>query len=161
VGNAMKIWVVVAAVFAAKSEATTDYYRIYGNSCHSITHGLTGEYAQHGFGNNSSTQALTVVCPVTVPDENYSEGYIGMAGYDRHPTEILSCTMNFSSPDGNVLNTATSKTSGSDNFNVKYGNGVRVSPTSDHHILWESCRIPPKSGGWMSVLTSVYLNLTY
>lgn len=160
--SALSILVMVAGILATKTAANTDQYEIHGSSCHSTTPGLMGEAAQWGLGNNSPTQALVVVCPVTVPQKNYTEGYISLSGYDRHPTDALSCTINFSSDDGGGLNSAKSSTTGVDLTKVKYGNGVRATPTATRNILWVSCRIPPKdSQGWMSVLTSVYFTMTY
>jgi hypothetical protein len=159
----MKMLVLVAGIFATKSESfTTNYYRIHGASCHSTTPGLTGEAFQYGIGNPSSTQALNVACPVTVPELNYTEGYLAFLGYDRHGTDAVSCTMNFTNNDGSISNSVSTATTGSDLSKVKYGNGVRVSPTGVQKILWLNCRIPPTyNGGWMSILTSLYIGLTY
>jgi hypothetical protein len=141
----MKMLVLAAGVFATKSESYTDYYRIYGTSCHSITPGLMGEVFQYGIGNPSSTQALNVVCPVTVPELNYTEGYLAFTGYDRNGADDLSCSMNFSNNDGNVLNSVSTAT-----------------PTGAQKILWLGCRIPPTyNGGWMSILTALNINLKY
>lgn len=161
--KAMTILFLAAGIFAAKSQAAYTYsYEIHGSSCHSTTPGVMGEASQYGLGNNSSTQALVVVCPITVPQQRYIEGYISLSGFDRHGTDNLSCTMNFSSEDGYGLVSAKSSTSGSDLSKVKYGNGVRVSPTAANDILWVSCRIPPTyNSGWMSMLTSVYMTLSY
>jgi hypothetical protein len=159
----MKMLVLVAGIFATKSESfTTNYYRIHGASCHSTTPGLTGEAFQYGIGNPSSTQALNVVCPVTVPELNYTEGYLAFTGYDRNGADDLSCSMNFSNNDGNVLNSVSTATTGSDLSKLKFGNGVRVTPTGAQKILWLGCRIPPTyNGGWMSILTALNINLKY
>jgi hypothetical protein len=163
VNKAMKMLVLVAGIFATKSMAETEYFTIYGNSCQSTTEGLMGQVSQHGLGNPSPTTALNVVCPVTLPvrSPNYSEGYISLSGFDRHGSEGVSCTMNFSSITGDVINSVTSTTRGSSISVIKYGNGVRVTPSATSENLWVTCRIPPTyNGGWMSVLTSVYFGLT-
>lgn len=159
--NTIKMLAVAAGILAIRSEAATNYYSVHGSICHSITPGVMGEVAQHGLGNNSSTQALTVACPITVPYRNYTEGYLSLSGYDRSANDYLSCTMNFADDTGNSYNTATSKTTGSSNYDIRYGNGVRVSPTATGSMMWITCRIPPTYNGWMSVLTSVYATMTY
>jgi hypothetical protein len=151
---------VAVGIFAARSEALTDYYRVYGNSCYSITPGLMGEVSQHGLGNTTSAQGMKVACPVTIPEKNYTEGYLSFSGYDRSGNDNLSCTMNFSNNTGDVLNTVTSNTTGS-GHGIKFGNGVRVTPTGAQKIMWITCRIPPTYDGWMSLLTSVYMTLNY
>lgn len=159
--HSMMMLALAAGIFASRSEAVTDYYNVYGNSCYSTTPGLMGEVSQHGLGNISSAQGMKVACPLTIPNRNYTEGYISFSGFDRSGNDALSCTMNFSSNNGDVLNTVTTSTIGSSNYAIKYGDGVRVSPTGAQKILWITCRIPPTYNGWMSVLTSVYVSVTY
>ena len=159
--HTIKLLAVAAGIFATVTEADTDYYNVHGTNCHSTTLGLMGEAAQHGLGNGNSAQALTVACPVTIPEKNYTEAYLNFSGYDRSGNDNLSCTLNFSDDTGNSFSTATSKTTGSSNYSIKYGNAVRIYPTNAQTVMWINCRIPPTNNGWMSVLTSVYTTLSY
>ncbi len=153
---------VAAGFLAARPEAATDYYRVQGNLCYSTTQGMSGQYAQHGIGNSSSTQAMYLACPVTIPEKNYTEGTLNFTGYDRSGNDNISCTMNWTDNTGNAYSFVTSNTTGSDNYNVKFGNTVRVSPVGAQKIMWVSCRLPPTyNGGWMSVLTGIYVWLNY
>lgn len=161
VKHAITMLAVAAAILATRSEAVTDHYRVYGNTCHSITPGLMGEVSQHGLGNITSAQGMRVACPLTIPEKNYTEGSLSFTGFDRSGNDGLSCTLNFSSNNGDVFNTVTSNTTGSDNFAIKFGNTVRVVPTGAQKIMWITCRIPPTYNGWMSVLTAVYVTVTY
>jgi hypothetical protein len=157
--NAMKILAMAAGIFATGSEAASNYYKIYGNSCFSATPGLTARITNSGIYNPSSTEAMTVICPITVPDVNYTEGYIGFSGWLRNATDNLSCTLNFSSTDGLGTNSnkATISTSGA--F-VQYAS-ARVNPAAGNSNAWVHCRIPKTYDATPSYLTRVVLTLTY
>lgn len=97
----MNILIAAAGMLAFRAEAGSAYFKIQGNSRHSTTAGVPAIPTRYGIYNASSSKAMEVICPVQAPDAQFTYGYIGFAAYQRNPNDALSCTLNFTSPDGN------------------------------------------------------------
>jgi hypothetical protein len=160
--DAMKFLFLAAGLCAARSaEAASLYYNLHGNSCFSTTPGLVGNTSNTGVWNPSSTTAMTVSCPLQIPDKIYTQQYIGIAAYNRNINGPVSCTFSMISDDGKGATSATASIVGT-GADVKYAS-ARNFPAATHVNPSLTCRIPPlpSGGGSFSFLTSVYIVLDY
>jgi hypothetical protein len=157
----MKMMILIAGIFTASSEAALmDDYEFHGNSCHSTTPGLTARISQYGVYNASSTQAMTVACPVVLPELVYTSGFLAFWGYNRNDNDDLSCTINFSSTEGSGLQSRNAVIANS-GTPLQSGKSGRLVPTADNINFWMYCRIPPTQNGAASHVTRVILSMEY
>lgn len=161
--HAMKFLFLAAGLCAVRSEATNyDYYRIFGTSCFSTTSGVKAEPNQWGIYNPSSTQAMEVSCPIVIEDANadYTYAYIGIGGYNRTTSDVLSCNLNMSNDDGYSVTTVHVAVPKRADPNVLYATGYNY-PTAGQRNAWVTCHVPAHASTGYSYLTSINITLTY
>jgi hypothetical protein len=150
-----------AALMGARAASATTYadYLLQGNSCVSTTPGNTGIYTQWGPYNGSTTAAMNVTCPLTLPNKSYIYAYLFVEGFNRNSADKLSCKINATGWDGYNYsgNTATLSTN-SPSYQIAT---TTISPSGGYGNLYVNCHIPPATGNGGSFLSTVYLQVGY
>lgn len=136
----------------------TFYYNYHGNTCVPVSSSMAIEYSQWGPYNPSTTMLLTVSCPIDVRNYNFTEGYIGISGYNRSSAYKLSCRMRATTEAGMSPATGTA-TLPQNSQGLQYGT-ARVMPPS-YPRFYVHCDIPPATANGVSHLTTVYMSVTY
>jgi hypothetical protein len=152
---------ILAAVLAGagSASAATVNNLIQGNSCFNTTPGVTLNYSQWGPYNSSTTTAVTVNCPVTLQSQNYTSLYLLVEGWSRNSSNLLSCTVNATGPDGYNRTNATASVP----FNTTSGNVATTTAYPSWQNVWTyiTCNIPPANTQGTSYLSTIYLSGTY
>jgi hypothetical protein len=145
-------------VFAgARSASATTYnsYVIQGNSCVSITNGVSA--VANTWGITAFSTPLNVTCPVIVPDHVYNYANIVVTGYNRSDADNVNCT---------IAGTGAAGTN-PESVNAALPDNSPYSQVKAAHIflansyLFVNCHIPAQTGSGLSHLSSVYLTLGY
>ena len=155
----MPLLILAATLCGAKAaSALTNDYLIKGTSCVSVTSGNNGVHTQWGI-YNANTAAMTVTCPLPLPNKNYLSASVQVRGYNRNAADPLSCTLlstdlNGDLPSSGLANVpfhATAPMTGT----------AWVNPVPLTNFLSLSCRIPSQTATGKSYLTSIYVVANY
>jgi hypothetical protein len=139
----------------ASSQALGRTHINTGTVCQPIAGSTCITYSQHGVGNNCSSEQ-TVECPLV-----HSFGgaptttQVYYVGYDRHSTANISCALQRTDSDGNVLFTSTKNTSGEA---IASKMVVWLNLNQPQGFWWRlRCAIPAVEAGEFSHLTSIVM----
>ena len=137
-------------------------YELHGQDCYTQNPNSSTQpyYSQYCISTNSSS-SMNVTCPLTLPSQNYTYGYIALTGYNRNSNASTSCTLYATDPEGNNLLGATaSLTANQSNYQVQ---SASFSPPLGD-LVFVSCTIAGHTGSggngnsWVS---SIFLQLGY
>lgn len=151
----------LAAALVGAREASAAYveYVIQGNSCVSVTPGISPTYNQYGAYNNSTSTAMMLSCPIAFANHNYTSGYIQVAGYTRNTSDPVFC--NYAGTDavgGNRswIQAKVPYNAGGSNFG---GASLYLSTPSPY--LYVTCHLPVATAAGSSYLSTVYVSANY
>lgn len=156
-----KSFLLAVAVLGARaaSAATVDVL-IHGNSCVSTTPGVTPVYTQYGIYNGSTTTALNVTCPISLPNHNYTSGYIQMTAWTRNSPDAVFC--NFSATDAFGNSPYSTRATAYYNQGNPQIVGANLGGNVSSPYLYLTCHIPMQSAALgKSYLSSIYLAASY
>ena len=152
---------VIAAPSAAAAE--TEWYRIHGNSCTSISSGLTPKYSVKGI-YASGTTGIWVTCPVPL---------VFPLGSGQLPTRITMAAQGYSlSPTSSVFCNIVSTYDGSQGRSAystipyaqgqwRQGNFADIDVPLDGYTgsVYVTCSLPPATASQYSFLTSLWIQV--
>lgn len=153
--------ILAAALCAASSASAATYdYLIKGTSCVSTTPGNNGTHGQWGIFNDNTAAAMTVTCPLPLPNKNYLSATLQVRGYNRNAADPLSCTLLSTDLNGDLPATGTANVPFHATLPMTGNAGLNPVPLTNWISL--SCRIPARTAAnGRSYLTSIYVAANY
>ena len=142
---------------AQKASAATDSYTLRGNSCTSITSGITGLYGQYGI-SPPSTTAINVTCPIILPQKAYTQFDLSIWAYSRSTPDKVACTIATTDYGGSNYTSATAAVT------LNQANSQNATTTlypSGGDEMYITCHIPGSTGSGPSYLTLIDFSATY
>lgn len=142
------------------SAVTYQWYQIHGNTCTSISQGLTPTYNQYGV-NAPGASAIAVTCPVILPSQNYVYAYIQVVGYNRNSVNKLSCTINGARYDGaNYIWATATLPNNLASYQIAT-NSISPTVAASNNNLSVTCYLPAATASGLSHLTEIFLYVGY
>jgi len=157
--NSMKFLALALALGTAQfASAGSTTFDLSGNSCVSTTAGVPAIATRYGI-YNASVGPLHVACPIQVPYAKYTQGYIGISGYNRNQYDPLSCSLSMSTDDGGYASGGAATIVNASPY-VQYASRSMV-PSVASEVVWADCHIPGAVSGSYSYLTSILITVNY
>jgi hypothetical protein len=145
-------------VFADSIVGNPGFVYLHGSRCVPSSPSDAGliSYSQYGVHNDSETDTAWVTCfiglPGREPNVPTASHRIVMNGYDRHPTQQVTCDFLLVDAVGVVAWSAFKNTTGSSTASKSFF--VEFPYAFIEHFAVASCSIPPVSSGLNSHITS-------
>jgi hypothetical protein len=136
-------------------------YQMQGDSCfyQDGSGGSTPSYSPYGVTNTSSSYTTYVFCPIMLPSQNYTYGYIFIVGYNRNSTYSTSCNLLATTAEGTNYQVATATMSGNSSSYNDASTSLTVANSATYFFL--TCQIAPSTSSGQSYVSSIYLEVGY
>jgi hypothetical protein len=152
----------VTALLVGRAAHATTYvnYRIHGASCNSITSGVAPTVGPNGV-NAPSSSSIDVTCPIILPDQSYTYGYIYLVGYNRSSTDNVSCTPMATDSEGNNTITSTATLTGNQAGSLTASASLFPTVANGNGYFSLRCHIPGHTANGYSHVNSIFLQVGY
>jgi hypothetical protein len=145
------------AISHTASALTNVNLELQGYSCFAIPgQTATPTYSEYGISTNS-TSGMDVICPVTVPTQGYTSGYLELVGYNRNSTSTYCNLYATDSTGANLTYGTASLTADQQMYQVQ---STTINPSSTASAFFVGCHISgynsTNGNSWVTYLSLVF-----